>query len=90
MLLLSPSFTSSFRTASLHNAQIRYTTQKSKGQRYVVPLDNLDPTHDSEEVFVSSNYKRGQAISFSVLRFGPMGASVSNNYLHSLPIAVQL
>ena len=75
VLLLSPSFTIGFRPVAYNYVRPHYAGFRSRNQRYVSPLETLDSSYDSEND-VSNNYKRGQAISFSVLRFGPMGASV--------------
>ena len=75
MLLLSPSFTAGFRTAAYSYVQPKYAGYRPRSQRNVIHLETLDSSYESENN-VASNYKRGQAISFSVLRFGPMGASV--------------
>ena len=77
-LLLSPRLSSSFRVASYNFVSSRFASHSVKSQRkYISPLDTADASIEPEDEKVVSNYKRGQSISFTVLRFGPMGASVS-------------
>ena len=77
-LLLSPRLSSSFRIASYNFVSSRFASHSVKSQRkYISPLETADASIESEGEKVMNNYKRGQSISFTVLRFGPMGASVS-------------
>lgn len=86
MLLLSPTLSSSFRVSTNSFSQIRFAAQSSRSQRkFGSPLDTADPSNVSDTEVVASNYKRGQPITFSVLRFGPMGASVSPWHEYQCP-----
>ena len=77
-LLLSPRLSSSFRVATYNFVSSRFASNSVKSQRkYISPLDTADASIEPEVEKVMSSYKRGQSISFTVLRFGPMGASVS-------------
>ena len=84
MLLLSPAFSSGLRSpynfVQLRNIA-RISGQKNVAQRriqrFASPLETLDPSFEDEEEAFVSKYQRGMQIKFSVLRFGPMGASVS-------------
>ena len=87
VLLLSPTLSSSFRSSSSSFSQTRFTSYSSRSPRkYSSPLETADPNYVSDNEVVSSNYKRGQPITFSVLRFGPMGASVSYRPEYQHPI----
>jgi RNA recognition motif-containing protein len=79
ILLLSPTFSAGLRTAPYSFNQIRFNSEYSQHavtKRCAVPAP-ADIYLDSDEGVPSTEYKRGQSITFSIVRFGPMGASVT-------------
>ena len=89
IMLLSPSLSASYRLTSNNFVQSRYASNLfTRVQRkYISPLEAIESTVESDAEPITHNYKRGQAITFAVLRFGPMGASVSpkSELLPALP-----
>jgi hypothetical protein len=84
IMLLSPSLSSSYRLTANNFVQSRFASNlfPRTQRKYISPREAVESTiesdADADADAVTHNYKRGQAITFAVLRFGPMGASVSS------------
>ena len=82
LMLLSPSLSSSYRLTANNFVQSRFASNlfPRTQRKYISPREAVESTieSDADSDAVTHNYRRGQAITFAVLRFGPMGASVSS------------
>ena len=87
IMLLSPTLSSSYRLTANNFVQSRFASNLFPRiqRKYISPREAVESTVESDADEVAHNYKRGQAITFAVLRFGPMGASVSP-YSELIPV----